>query len=500
MADVKREVLQAIRFGERVAEEEAPDLARYFVETNEWRRLFNGDVDVVYGPKGAGKSALYSLLLKRSADLAARGIVVVAAENPRGTTAFQELVADPPPTETEFVLLWKMYFLSLVGDLLRREGLDDVDGRIVIDALENAELMKHEKSLRNLLRVVADYVRRLLPKGLEGEVKVDPDSGGVIGFAGRITLQEPNAEDAKRGLVSVHALFEAAGRSLAKAGKILWLLTDRLDVAFAESPPLEENALRALFKTYLDLHGEDAVRLKIFLRTDIWRRITSGGFREASHITRTLTIRWDRPSLLNLIVRRAIGNEPLRAFYDVNAEDALSSGEERLKFFFRIFYDQVEVGPNKSDTVDWILSRTRDGTRETAPREVVHLLNTACAVQSKKLELGEASPEGERLFARPTLKDALPEVSRVRLEQTIYAEYATLKTRIEALRKEKSKHTAKSLARVWDLDESGASLAAEELVDIGIFEPRGTKTAPEFWIPFLYRDALDISQGTADDA
>src|SRR5450755_4451250 len=87
----KREILTDITFGARVAEEEAEKLGEYFVETDQWRRIFAGLVDIVYGPKGSGKSALYSLLLQRESELFDRGILVTPAENPRGATAFREL-------------------------------------------------------------------------------------------------------------------------------------------------------------------------------------------------------------------------------------------------------------------------------------------------------------------------------------------------------------------------------------------------------------------------
>lgn len=39
---------------------------------------------------------------------------------------------------------------------------------------------------------------------------------------------------------------------------------------------------------------------------------------------------------------------------------------------------------------------------------------------------------------------------------------------------------------------------AEQLVEVGFFERRGSKDRPVFWVPFLYRDALDMIQGPAD--
>lgn len=76
----KREVLAATSFGKRIAEDEADDLVSYFVETEQWRRLIAGEVDVIYGPKGAGKSALYSLLRQKKDELHETGIIPVSGE------------------------------------------------------------------------------------------------------------------------------------------------------------------------------------------------------------------------------------------------------------------------------------------------------------------------------------------------------------------------------------------------------------------------------------
>jgi hypothetical protein len=68
------------RSGSAFAEQELDELAEYFVETDQWRRLYAGDVDIVYGPKGSGKSALYSLLVTKQQELFDRGILIVPAE------------------------------------------------------------------------------------------------------------------------------------------------------------------------------------------------------------------------------------------------------------------------------------------------------------------------------------------------------------------------------------------------------------------------------------
>ena len=85
-----------------MAEEEIDALGEYFVRTSLYERILAGHVDVIYGAKGSGKSAIYFSLLKADNELFGSGILVKSGENPRGTPAFKDLVSDPPATEEEF--------------------------------------------------------------------------------------------------------------------------------------------------------------------------------------------------------------------------------------------------------------------------------------------------------------------------------------------------------------------------------------------------------------
>jgi hypothetical protein len=146
-----------------------------------------------------------------------------------------------------------------------------------------------------------------------------------------------------------------------------------------------------------------------------------------------------------------------------------------------------------------MLSRTRDGTGKNAPRELIHLLNKARDVQTRKLDIGESEPEGDQLFSRSALKDALPEVSEIRLTQTLYAEYPQYRDYLERLRGAKTQHNYESLRATWNVELKDAVKLAQELSEIGFFEMKGTSLEPVFWVPFLYRDALELVQGTADN-
>lgn len=81
--------LTGVSFGDRVAENESARLSSYFVKTEQWNSLLSGGIDIIFGSKGSGKSALYTLLLNNADKLRKGGIVLLSAEKPTGKTVFQ---------------------------------------------------------------------------------------------------------------------------------------------------------------------------------------------------------------------------------------------------------------------------------------------------------------------------------------------------------------------------------------------------------------------------
>lgn len=497
----KYQILANCEFGERVAEEEADALSEYFVETDNWNSVFSGKADIVYGPKGSGKSALYSLLVFRADELFDRKIVLVAGENPRGTPAFQNLSVAPPESEEVFVSLWKLYILTLINNAFISYGIGQDEAKTLRSHLSTEGLADSEKSLNAYVQSALEYVRSFFTRemeSVEAGLNFDTVTQFPTGVSGKITFREPGPKQRAQGFVSIDHLFNLANIAAEKANFSFWILLDRLDVAFAENPGLEKNALRALFRAYLDLMAFKNIKAKIFLRTDIWNRIIEEGFREASHITKHVTISWNDMSVLSLISRRLLKNQAITDHYDIDAVEALKSAEKMQQIFYTIFPDQVDVGEKSPQTLKWILSRTSDATGIYSPREIIHFLNALKSEQLKRYESGIKPPLDKRLFERVTFKEALPEVSKVRLEQTLYAEHPAKKKYIEALREKKTNQSLISLAAIWEVDEGAALAIVEELVLAGFFEKRRENETQRYWVPFLYRDSLSLSQGAAD--
>ena len=62
---------------------------------------------------------------------------------------------------------------------------------------------------------------------------------------------------------------------------------------------------------------------------------------------------------------------------------------------------------------------------------------------------------------------------------------------------EKTQQTVTTLSKLWGLTHANALATAERLAEVGFFEKRGSKEEQLFWVPFIYRDALRLIQGSA---
>ncbi len=480
-----------INFGDRVAENESNNLNSYFIKTEHWLKLRNGTVDIIFGSKGAGKSALYTLLIKDNVELEKEGITLISAEKPTGQTVFSEINSAPPTGEAEFVTLWKIYICQLIIKKLIEKQMCFGEALEVKNKLVEAGIIYEDRSLKRLVNSALSFAKNLINlESVEG-------GAGADSIHGKITFRTPTEENKKLGYKSVDELLEDLNYFLLDNKVNIWLLFDRLDVAFDQSPLLEKNALRALFKTYRDIEDLDAIFLKIFLRDDIWRRITDEGFRESSHITRTTTIAWSPQSLLNLIIMRAIKNKEIFEKYNINLSEIQENHQKQVDLYYQIYPRQVDVGEKQSDTFDWILNRVRDGLGNVAPREVIHFHNEIVKCENENAAIGQRKLEASNIFSRISIKAAVAEVSKVKTEQNLFAENPSLKNYVNSLEGKKAEQSLETLSSLWAINQEEAKKIAYELTSIGFFEQRSARDEGVFKIPFVYRPYLRIVQGKA---
>lgn len=268
-----------------------------------------------------------------------------------------------------------------------------------------------------------------------------------------------------------------------------WIVVDRLDEAFQGFPAAEIPALRALFRTYLDLNAFPRIRLKLLVRKDLFRRITGDGFVNLTHINaRKIEISWDEDDLLDLLGRRMSENA---GFVESIGQ---SSGAPRA-VFERVFPDQVDAGTNRPTTWAWILSRIRDANGVRPPRNLIDLAKKAQQEQLRREEREKTAYEaGKPLISSEALKKGFARLSEERVQDTLLAEagseYAAL---IEKFRDSKAEHNAGTLSTTLGIGADDVPASARNLKELGFLEPVGST----FKVPMLYRGGLNITQGKA---
>lgn len=202
--------------------------------------------------------------------------------------------------------------------------------------------------------------------------------------------------------------------------------------------------------------------------------------------------------LMNLLMRRMLNNKVIVDEFEVDKDQVLGNSQLQEALFARIFPPQVEQGPQKASTFNWMVTRCGDATGVTAPREFIHLLNCIRNEEVRRRERGGLAAASEQLFDRSVFKLALPTVSIARLQTYLYAEYPQERPSIERLEGQKAEQTPETLASIWGIERDASLEKALELASLGFFETRGSKSEPTFWVPFLYRDALSLIQGRAE--
>src|SRR5690606_36880243 len=124
-----------------------------------WRSVRSGKNDVIYGAKGAGKSAIYMSLVNDIDSLFDESILISVAENPKGSTAFSNLKDDPPTSEIEFVRLWKLYFLVITSRVLEEYKIEDDSAKKIRQILVDCNLLPAQNKLSSFLKACYDFVK-----------------------------------------------------------------------------------------------------------------------------------------------------------------------------------------------------------------------------------------------------------------------------------------------------------------------------------------------------
>jgi hypothetical protein len=484
-----KSLLRELDLGNSVAEfDEALD--RYFVETESFRALAQNRADIISGEKGTGKTALYRVFTRRYASIPElKQVEVVTGFNPAGNPVFQRLGHVEPLSEGQYATIWKAYLLSLVGNWLLELYESNLTDRMrkLDEVLVKIGLRSRDDSAETVFtKLMNAFGRMLKPKS--AEVSVSLSETGIPVVSPKLEFETTSNAADSPNLVPHERALRILNEALDEVDLTTWVVLDRLDEAFQGFPAVEIPALRALLRTYLDALEFSRMRLKLFVRNDVFRKVVHGGFVNLTHVNaRKIEILWEEEDLLNLFARRVRESADFARTLEL-------TGKTDREIFDRIFPAQVDQGPRKATTWSWMMSRIRDGNGIKPPRNLIDLTNKAREAQ---LRSEDRTPrefaDGGSIIEPDAIRRAHRALSDQRVQDTLLAEAADLAPTIERFRSGKAEHNERTLADILQVPPGTVRTAAKPLIEMGFLEEVGES----FKVPMLYRDGLEITQGKA---
>jgi len=204
-----KSILGDIRFGGDVAENDEK-LDKYFIETSSFREIVEDQVDLILGPKGSGKTAIFRRLSDPHAYISQLDDTdIVPAFNTQGSVIFRKLTTDLPSVDENVMrTAWLAYIIALLGN-----HLIDVYGHLreteaLQDSLTYAGLVASEDRPKSAWNVIMDGLRRLAnPSDVEGSLSFG-DSGVPI-LAGKATFSK-QADDKRKAPLDLEDILSEA--------------------------------------------------------------------------------------------------------------------------------------------------------------------------------------------------------------------------------------------------------------------------------------------------
>lgn len=210
----------------------------------------------------------------------------------------------------------------------------------------------------------------------------------------------------------------------------MWFLLDKIDELFPSKTSVRKECIEGLFSAYIDFVSRyQNIKLKIFLRTDIWNTLS---FVNKSHLTdKTTTIVWNNNALKRLLLKRAA--------YNYNINNLLCSAspnndwESNIDGCFNVLFpEKVYPGAREAKTMSWIIERSTDGLGGVYPREIINFANYAKQAELKSEDDGlkQKFDCETSLISGLSIRNAFSSVSKVKV-QSYLSEFEHLSKHFE---------------------------------------------------------------------
>lgn len=383
--------LAQMSLGATAAENEISDLAYYYLETDEFRRVSRGEAQVVAGRKGSGKSALFFQLRDKVRPIRPN---VVLDLRPEGfqLRKFKDVVLaylEQGTKEHTITAFWEyLLLLEICHKILDNDrNFHMANGKLF---QPYQDLLKSYKSDEYVSE--GDFAERML-KLTE---RIIADFEGIVGSTPASTRL---ANDELTNLLYKHDVPTLRAKICAylEHKREVWILFDNLDKGWPPRGLDDQDVLilrcliEAISKIKRYLAKKDTVcHGVVFLRNDVYEMLVENTTDRGK--TSRVIIDWtDQEFLREILRRRLVAND-------------LPSDSEFLPIWQRICVSHVGTQESSSYLIDWCLMRPR-----SLLDIVYHCRSHAVNLNHQRIE-AEDIIEGEKSYSNELVENICLEI------------------------------------------------------------------------------------------
>lgn len=400
------EALMHIAPGYGVGENESRNerlFFKNFLPLKEYKKLFEPDLFLITGGRGAGKTELFRLFSYSKGrhqlyistksrvfdDFSQTDWFVACGHDPLHSKKFPVSDVVERALKNSDETLWNCYWSGMLLGVILQEGNIQEPIYVLDDILVN--------SLKNQLRNPSEW----------------------------LPLVETHYEE-------ISNYLDALDEYLDSQDQWFFFLYDELDKIVMNYKQLAI-AIRVLLSFWLERSRRwRKIRPKIFLRTDLFRDEFLG-FADASKLSpNQISLQWSTLQLYQLVAKRLVNQDMvwkkyLQEYADFSfIEDAdfgLMPSSDAERYYEQMM--EVIVGkfmganPRKGRTYNWIPNHLQDSDGRIAPRSFLRLFVIAAEIRKNKGDY----PVDTRLLQPQDLQAALQQTSQDRIGELTQEEY-----------------------------------------------------------------------------
>jgi hypothetical protein len=304
-------LLERINLGSSAAENELQELGQYFLETDEFRRTLRGEIRVVAGRKGSGKTALFAQVRDKLRQDRSRVILDLRPEGFQ-LLKFKERVLDyleEGTKEHTVTAFWEyLLLLEVCNKLLQKDQKVHMRNQRLYDPYRKLA----DTYYQNEFASEGDFAERMLrlTQRISDDfgASLQGDTGARLLKSGEITelLYRHDVATLKEDVIS-YLEYKSA----------LWILFDNLDKGWPPHgiTPKDVLTLRCLVDAMFKIQREVRRRgvechAVVFIRNDVYELLVANTPDRGK--VPSVTLDWTDPELLRELVRRRLAQGELR--------------------------------------------------------------------------------------------------------------------------------------------------------------------------------------------